>query len=117
MGGRESGRVVELAAAKFLRIWSPWPNAAEFRSTTLRLMLMVSFVPAMILAAIGTYRSWEQGWIVLLLWLPAIYFTLLHMIFVSSIRYRQPALIPPLVLAAVAVAWLSTLRSTKTQAA
>ncbi|WP_254509706.1 ArnT family glycosyltransferase [Anatilimnocola floriformis] len=99
-------RVVELAVIKFVRIWSPWPNAAEFRSNKLRLMLLVSFVPAMILMAIGTYRSRQHGWIILLLWLPAVYFTLLHMIFVSSIRYRQPALIPLLVLAAVAAAWL-----------
>ena len=111
-------RVVELAAIKFVRIWSPWPNAAEFRSQKLRLVLMVSFVPALILAAIGTYRSRQQFLIVLLLWLPAIYFTLLHMIFVSSIRYRQPAMVPLLILAAVGAAWLlSNTRFSKAQSA
>jgi 4-amino-4-deoxy-L-arabinose transferase-like glycosyltransferase len=100
------GRVLELAWIKFLRIWSPWPNAAEFRSIKLRLVLMVSYLPAMILAGWGLWRSRQQGWPVLLLILPAVYFTLLHVIFVSSIRYRQPAMIPLLVLSAVAVATL-----------
>jgi 4-amino-4-deoxy-L-arabinose transferase-like glycosyltransferase len=102
-------RVLQLAGIKFLRIWSPLPNAAEFSSNKLRLVLMVSYVPAMILAAIGFYRCRRLGWPLVLLLLPAVYFTLLHMIFVSSIRYRQPAMVPLLVLAAVAVAWLSSL--------
>jgi 4-amino-4-deoxy-L-arabinose transferase-like glycosyltransferase len=104
-------RVVQLAALKFMRIWSPWPNAAEFSSNKLRLVLMVSYLPAIILAAIGLYRCRQLGWPVALLLLPAVYFTLLHMIFVSSIRYRQPAMIPLLVLAAVAVAWLSSYKT------
>lgn len=104
-------RVAQLAAIKFLRIWSPWPNAAEFGSNKLRLVLMVSYLPAIILAAIGCYRCRQIGWPVVLLLLPAVYFTLLHMIFVSSIRYRQPAMIPLLVLAAVAVAWLSAYKT------
>lgn len=101
-------RVWQLAWIKFVRIWSPLPNAAEFRSNTLRLVLMVSYVPAMVLAAMGIWRARSQGWPVWLLVLPALYFTSLHMIFVSSIRYRQPAMIPLLILAAVAVSWLGS---------
>jgi 4-amino-4-deoxy-L-arabinose transferase-like glycosyltransferase len=111
-------RVLELAGVKFLRIWSPWPNAAEFRSNTLRLVLMASYIPAIILIAIGIWRSRQLGWPLVLLLLPAVYFTLLHVIFVSSIRYRQPALMPLLVLAAVAVAWLiSSVRPAKATSA
>lgn len=104
-------RVLQLAGVKFLRIWSPLPNAAEFSSNKLRLVLMISYLPAIILAAIGCYRCRQLGWPLVLLLLPAVYFTLLHMIFVSSIRYRQPAMIPLLVLAAVAVAWLSSFQN------
>ena len=100
------GRVAELAFIKFLRIWSPWPNAAEFRSVVLRLVLMLSYTPALILAGIGLWRSRKMVGPMLLLVAPAIYFTLLHVIFVSSIRYRQPAMIPLLILSAVAVAAL-----------
>ncbi len=110
-------RVMELVAVKFLRIWSPLPNAAEFSSIKLRLVLMVSYVPAMILVAIGFYRCRSMGWPSALLLLPAVYFTLLHVIFVSSIRYRQPAMIPLLVLAAVAVAWLSGASQTSAEKA
>ncbi len=110
-------RVLQLAGVKFLRIWSPLPNAAEFSSNKLRLVLMISYVPAMILAAIGCYRCRAVGWPLALLLLPAVYFTLLHMIFVSSIRYRQPAMIPLLVLAAVAVAWLSSFRNSSSSLA
>ncbi|WP_425614467.1 ArnT family glycosyltransferase [Anatilimnocola sp. NA78] len=99
-------RVLQLAWIKFVRIWSPWPNATEFRSNTLRLVLMLSYAPAMVLVGLGLWRTRSLGWPVWLLVLPAIYFTSLHVIFVSSIRYRQPAMIPLLILAAVAVAWL-----------
>ena len=37
-------RVLELAGIKFLRMWSPLPNATEFGSTTLRLVLAVSYL-------------------------------------------------------------------------
>lgn len=97
------GRVFELVGIKFLRIWSPLPNASEFGSRTLRLVLLVSFVPAISLAAWGLWQSRGLGWQAWLLVLPAIYFTLLHVIFVSSIRYRQPAMVPLLIFAAVAV--------------
>jgi 4-amino-4-deoxy-L-arabinose transferase-like glycosyltransferase len=101
------GRAVELAGIKLLRMWSPLPNATEFRSTTLRLVLALSYTPVILLAGIGLWRHGRRGWPYVLLALPAVYFTLLHVIFVSSIRYRQPAMLPLLVLAAAVVAsWL-----------
>ncbi len=101
------GRALELAGIKLLRMWSPLPNAAEFRSTTLRLVLALSYTPVILLAGIGLWRYGRRGWPYVLLALPAVYFTLLHVIFVSSIRYRQPAMLPLLVLAAAVVgSWL-----------
>jgi 4-amino-4-deoxy-L-arabinose transferase-like glycosyltransferase len=96
-------RAVELAAIKFIRIWSPLPNTSDFKSRTLGLILAVCFVPLITAAIYGAWRFARRDWPNLLAILPAVYFTLLHMIFVGSIRYRQPALLPLMALAAAAV--------------
>jgi hypothetical protein len=96
-------RVLELAGIKLARMWNLWPNAAEFRSSTLRLALAATYGPVILLALVGAWRFARRGWPFVLCWLPAIYFTCLHVIFVSSIRYRQPAMLPLIVLAAAAI--------------
>lgn len=96
-------RVLELAATKLLRMWSPIPNAGEFRSPWLRLMLALSYAPVLVLAVIGVGRYAGRGWCYALLALPAVYFTLLHVVFVSSIRYRQPAMLALIVLASAVI--------------
>lgn len=96
-------QVAELAGIKFLRMWSPLPNAAEFRSTMLRLVLAMTFTPILLLALVGAWRYLRRDWPYLLLVLPAAYFTCLHVIFVSSIRYRQPAMMTLIILAAAAL--------------
>ena len=101
-------RVVALAGIKFLRMWSPLPNAAELSSSTLRLVLALTYTPALALALAGAWRFARRDWPYLLCLLPAVYFTCLHVIFVSSIRYRQPAMLVLIVLAAGAVGgWLA----------
>jgi hypothetical protein len=106
---QNSGRVIELVGIKFLRMWSPLPNAAEFRSNLLRAALALTYTPVILLAALGIWKYARRGWPYLLCGLPAVYFTLLHVVFVSSIRYRQPAMLPLIVLAAGVVgAWLPT---------
>ncbi|MBI2827124.1 MAG: glycosyltransferase family 39 protein [Planctomycetia bacterium] len=98
-------RVLQLAATKFARMWNIWPNEAEFRSWPLRLVVLVTYVPALVLGLVGAWRFTRGGWPYVLCWLPAVYFTILHMVFVSSIRYREPAMLPLLVLAAAAVVY------------
>jgi 4-amino-4-deoxy-L-arabinose transferase-like glycosyltransferase len=99
---RNPERVLELAAAKLLRMWSPLPNAAEFQSTALRIILAATYTPVIMLALLGAWRFAGRDWSLQLCLLPALYFTLLHVVFVSSIRYRQPAMLPLIVLAAAA---------------
>ncbi|MBW8886088.1 MAG: glycosyltransferase family 39 protein, partial [Planctomycetia bacterium] len=93
-------RVLALAATKFARIWSFVPNANEFQNRWLRLILAATYTPVICLALVGAWRFARRDWPYLLCILPAIYFTLLHVIFVSSIRYRQPAMLPLIVLVA-----------------
>ena len=92
------GRVVQLAGIKFLRIWNFWPNEPSFAAWPVRLAVLVTYLPLMLLAALGC--GGRAGWPGVLCWLPAVYFTLLHTIFVGSIRYRQPAMLGLIVLAA-----------------
>jgi 4-amino-4-deoxy-L-arabinose transferase-like glycosyltransferase len=93
------GRVVELVWIKLRRMWSPLPNAAEFGGGLTRLALALTYTPILVLAAVGAWRYVRRDWPYALCVLPAIYFTCLHVIFVSSIRYRQPAMLVLIVVA------------------
>ncbi len=93
-------RVLELVGIKLLRIWSFLPNANEFQNRWLRLALLTTYTPVIALALLGIWRYSSRGWPYILCWLPAVYLTCLHIIFVSSIRYRQPAMLALIVLAA-----------------
>lgn len=103
-------RVMALMKVKFVRMWNLWPNATEFRSWKLRLIIVVGYVPLLLLALWGTWKYASRGWDYVLCVMPAVYFTCLHVVFVSSLRYRQPAMLIWIVLAA---GTLSTLRRDK----
>ncbi|MBN1909846.1 MAG: glycosyltransferase family 39 protein [Pirellulales bacterium] len=95
--------VARLTVVKFARLWNPWPNEPSLSTWPVRLAMLVSFLPVVVLALVGAIRSIHWGWAYVLCWLPAVYFTGLHVIFVSSIRYRQPVILGLIVLAAGAL--------------
>jgi hypothetical protein len=101
------GRVVELAAVKLWRYWSPWPNAAEFQSPIVVVGCTVFSVLVYAGALLGVVVCWRTGrWNLLALGLvPALYFAVLHAVFVSSVRYRAPAMPMLEVLAGFGFAW------------
>ncbi|WP_164103760.1 hypothetical protein [Candidatus Laterigemmans baculatus] len=95
------GEVVRLAGAKIARTWWPWPSAAELPGGAVvrwafALGALAIAVPGAIYA-VGR-RFWRSPLFPLVV--PVLYFTLLHAVFVGSIRYRQPALVALIVLAA-----------------
>jgi 4-amino-4-deoxy-L-arabinose transferase-like glycosyltransferase len=94
------GRAVQLAGIKFCRLWNVWPNEPRFSGWPVRLAMLGTYVPVMLLALLGIARTIRCGWPYVLCWLPAVYLTVLHVIFVSSIRYREPAMLALIVLAA-----------------
>ncbi len=96
-------RVLELAGIKLVRLWNVWPNENEFRGWPLRLAVLVTYVPVLLAGLYGVWRFTSTGWPYALAWLPAVYLTLLHTIFVSSLRYREPAMLGLIVLAAAAI--------------
>ncbi len=99
--------VLALAVRKFQRIWSLWPDGGDINSTPLRLAITVSSFSVLLLAFLFNFlSSHSRGWFYWILWLPSLYFTLLHMVFVGSIRYREPALFVLIAVAACAVARL-----------
>jgi 4-amino-4-deoxy-L-arabinose transferase-like glycosyltransferase len=97
-------RVLRLAAVKFKRIWNPVPNVTTYRRAPIALASAVFTAATLLLAIAGLtrafiFRSREYLAYQFLLWLPVVYFTLVHCIFVGSVRYRVP-LMPILALAA-----------------
>jgi 4-amino-4-deoxy-L-arabinose transferase-like glycosyltransferase len=102
--------VARLAGIKFLRIWNVWPNEPSLSGGPLRLMVAATYVPLLCLAIVGAWRFTPWGWPYVLAWLPAVYFTLLHMVFVGSLRYREPAMLALIVLAAGVLTGFSRVR-------
>ncbi len=102
--------VVRLMTIKFQRMWNLWPNEPAFSSWPLRIAVLFSYGPILLLAILGAIRYVPRGWPYTFCILPVIYFTLLHTIFVSSLRYREPAMLGLIVLAAAVAneAWART---------
>lgn len=96
-------RLIELAASKLIRMWNLWPNNSQNRGVLLRLVIAVTYLPLIVLAAIGIWRQRHPIWPAAIVWLPAVYLTLLHLVFVSSMRYREPPMLGLLVFAAAAL--------------
>ncbi len=103
------GAAFRLVGIKLLRMWNVWPNEASFSSWPVRLVVAVSYLPVVALGLLGVFRTLSSSaWRYILCWLPACYFSALHTVFVASIRYRQPAMLGLMVLAAGVLASRST---------
>src|SRR5262249_7538150 len=95
------GRVLGLAAVKAARFWSPWPNAEALRSVPLAVASACVTLPVFALTAPGLWGRRRAARALALLALPIVYTFALHLVFVSSMRYRVPAMVPALGLAAL----------------
>ncbi len=105
---RDPRRVLSLAVTKILRTWSLTPNVAEYRSGPAALagaayttMVLAGAVGGLVALLISPSRRRVRGLRLLvgLAWLATIYFSLVHCIYVGSLRYRVP-LMPLLCVAA-----------------
>ncbi len=95
-----------LALAKLKRTWSVTINADAYASTSYTLVAWGTVAPEFLLIIAGLCLMRRRRGALALLLVPAIYFTLLHMVFVGSVRYRVPAMPLLFVPAGVAVDWL-----------
>ncbi|MGQ0636720.1 MAG: ArnT family glycosyltransferase [Planctomycetaceae bacterium] len=94
-------RVVELALVKLGRYWSPSPNSDPIGSSILVWGVMLWSAPFLLASLLGAWQARGRFWNWFLPAAPVLYFSLLHLLFVGSARYRLPAEYPLCVLAAV----------------
>jgi hypothetical protein len=110
---QEPLRMLRLAVVKLGRMWNPLPNVETYQSGFVRVVAAAWSCPIFLLALIGAYRLWTRPssaadrWTLLLLLLPAAYLSLLHSLFVGSVRYRLGAMPMIEILAALAVVSLA----------
>jgi 4-amino-4-deoxy-L-arabinose transferase-like glycosyltransferase len=98
------GRVLKLTGVKAWRFWSPVPNNEDYRSWLHVLVSLFAVIPVYVLAGAAVFSGVLRRRDFFILAGPPAYFTIVHMIFVSSVRYRVPVM--PFV-AMIAAAYLS----------
>lgn len=94
------GKAAALAIRKFFRTWSPVPLSREFGSTLYRVAALAYSVPFDTLVILGVIRGRLARPAKAFLLIPAVYFTVVHMLSVGSLRYRVPVEAPMAVIAA-----------------
>ncbi len=90
--GEHPGRFCALAVEKFARFWNPLPNYGPYRRPLGIAVSICAWAPIILLAFAGILNRKLEIALLLLLLSPVAYFTLLHMVFVGSIRYRTPVM-------------------------
>lgn len=94
-----------LAFAKLKKTWSVWPDGGDVGSPLIRAAVSLSMLTVMLLAFFGSWKLFRTQTLMLAIcWSPCLYFTLLHMVFVGSVRYREPAVIVLLAVAGCSLA-------------
>jgi 4-amino-4-deoxy-L-arabinose transferase-like glycosyltransferase len=94
------GQALSLAWKKLGRFWNPAPNAEQFGHWAVAGTLAVLTVVLYVLAIRGGWSVRHSLWRWLIPASPAVYFSLVHLVFVGSVRYRLPAEYALVVLAA-----------------
>jgi 4-amino-4-deoxy-L-arabinose transferase-like glycosyltransferase len=105
------GKVLALAWIKLARYWNLFPNTPQFDYWYVRAGLLAFIIPVLGCAIWGVFggmrhvapREISWTWVLILTLGPIMYFSALHTLFVSSLRYRLPAEYPLLVLSAVGI--------------
>jgi 4-amino-4-deoxy-L-arabinose transferase-like glycosyltransferase len=82
------GHVAALAVRKIVRFWNVVPNERRLRHPAAMVGLGLPYVLVMLFACVGAARSWRRPEVALTAILPVVYYSLLHLVFVSSVRYR-----------------------------
>lgn len=95
--------VAWLAVIKFRRFWNIVPNDPGFNTFPVSGIMALGSLLTFSLAACGAIQFSRRPAVVMTCVLPPIYFTLLHLVFVSSLRYRLPVIPGLIVLGSAAL--------------
>jgi hypothetical protein len=96
---------------KFVRTWNFVPNFSGYRGGAAAMVSAAWMLLVLGAAAIGLFRARRRWPLLIALLLPVLTFTLVHSIYIGSVRYRIP-LMPFLeVLAGAAIAGSAPKRS------
>lgn len=99
-------RVLVLAIVKAYRFWAPMPNSKSFRGAVYTACSLVAVLPIYLLAMWGLLRRAMRRRDLAVLLAAPLYFTLLHMVFVASTRYRAPVMPFVVIIASAGIASL-----------
>lgn len=94
--------VLKLAWTKLLRTWSVTIQAPGYQNSAYAAICWATVAPEFVLALYGLWLLRRRRWLLFLVLAPASYYTLVHMVYVGSVRYRVPAM--PLIFVLVGVA-------------
>ncbi len=97
------GHTLALAVSKGVRFWSPVPNADQFADPRLGWGLLAATLPLYLLSLCGAWALRRDIIGLALTAGPILFFGLVHLLFIGSIRYRLPAEYPLWILAAIGV--------------
>jgi hypothetical protein len=97
--------VISLSLVKLVKTWRPIPVAKELGNGVIRYAEGIVYLAILILGSMGAWSCRKEigSWLYVL---PCIYFALIHMLFIGSVRYRQPAVLVMCVLAGIGICWL-----------
>ena len=98
-------RFMYLAGVKCMRMWNIMINYQVYRTLFYTVISVLFYVPLFICAFIGLIRCIGKQHFhrLSILLLPILYVTLIHMIFIGSIRYRVPVMPYMIILAAYGI--------------
>ena len=85
-------RVFKLGVQRVGRTWNPVPNEPTAHQSWAFYVSAAYCLPVFALAVTGLITNFGRWWPLVLTLASPIYFTVLHMLFVGSIRYRLPAM-------------------------
>ncbi len=102
----DPGRVAALAWHKLVRTWSLAPNVEAYRRGPVAWISAGWMILLLTSAVVGLWARRQKLGACLTLLLPVFVFTILHMVFVGSVRYRVPTMPMVMVLSAAGLCWL-----------